>query len=67
MARARSTHREIFFWKPRICQILEKANKYSSSLHNMIYDKCNSCGGRVEVWYDEDTGVCLDCGTKRVL
>ena len=26
------------------------------------YEVCESCGGRVEVWSDEDRGVCLDCG-----
>lgn len=26
------------------------------------YEVCDSCGGRVEVWSDEDKGECLDCG-----
>jgi A2L zinc ribbon domain len=28
------------------------------------YEVCKKCGGRVEVWSDEDEGVCLDCGAK---
>lgn len=26
------------------------------------YLKCNHCGGNVEIWSDEDTGICEDCG-----
>jgi DNA-directed RNA polymerase subunit RPC12/RpoP len=28
----------------------------------MAYVKCHVCGGTVEIWSDEDAGVCLDCG-----
>jgi len=28
------------------------------------YEVCETCGGRVEVWSDENTGDCLDCGAK---
>lgn len=28
------------------------------------YRVCGSCGGRVEVWSDEDKGEGLDCGAK---
>ena len=28
------------------------------------YEVCGSCGGRVEVWTDEDKGECLDCGAE---
>ncbi len=28
----------------------------------LSYTKCGSCGGDVEIWSDEDTGVCLKCG-----
>lgn len=28
----------------------------------MSYVKCNSCGGSVEIWSDEDEGICLECG-----
>lgn len=28
------------------------------------YEPCEFCGGRVEVWSDEETGYCLDCGEK---
>ena len=27
----------------------------------MTYVKCYVCGGDVEIWSDEDVGVCLDC------
>jgi len=30
----------------------------------MAYVKCHVCGGTVEIWSDEDAGVCLDCGAK---
>ena len=28
------------------------------------YKVCEKCGGRVEVWSDEDKAECLDCGEK---
>lgn len=28
----------------------------------MKYVKCHACGGSVEIWSDEEEGVCLDCG-----
>ncbi len=28
------------------------------------YIKCHICGGDVEVWSDEDDGICIDCGNK---
>ncbi len=28
----------------------------------MRYVKCDVCGGNVEIWSDEEEGVCLDCG-----
>jgi len=28
----------------------------------MKYEACTVCGGKVEIWSDEDKGVCLDCG-----
>jgi hypothetical protein len=30
------------------------------------YMVCEECGGRVEIWSDEDEGECLDCGAKYV-
>ena len=27
----------------------------------MRYVKCHQCGGDVEVWSDEDRGICIDC------
>lgn len=30
----------------------------------MAYGKCHVCGGEVEIWSDEDVGVCLDCGAE---
>lgn len=32
----------------------------------MKYVKCHGCGGDVEIWSDEDTGICLDCGVEWV-
>ncbi|MCW3981339.1 MAG: hypothetical protein NWF11_07690 [Candidatus Bathyarchaeota archaeon] len=26
--------------------------------------KCHTCGGDVEVWSDEDSGVCEECGAE---
>ena len=30
----------------------------------MKYVKCHVCAGSVEIWSDEDTGFCLDCGAE---
>ncbi len=30
----------------------------------MKYIKCHVCGGDVEIWSDEEKGVCLDCGAE---
>lgn len=30
------------------------------------YVKCHICGGDVEVWSDEDKGICMDCGADWV-
>ena len=30
----------------------------------MAYVRCHVCGGTVEIWSDEDAGVCLDCGAE---
>ena len=30
----------------------------------MKYVKCHGCGGDVEIWSDEETGLCLDCGAE---
>jgi hypothetical protein len=30
---------------------------------NVDYEECQSCGGRVEYWTDEEKGQCIDCGT----
>ena len=32
----------------------------------MKYVKCHNCSGDVEIWSDEDTGLCLDCGVEWV-
>ncbi len=51
--------------KPRTCRVLEdEARARASASQNMVYVECNACGGRVEVWNDEDTSVCLDCGAE---
>jgi hypothetical protein len=31
------------------------------------YEACDKCGGRVEMWSDEDYGLCLDCGEKKII
>jgi hypothetical protein len=31
---------------------------------NIKYVKCHECGGTVEIWSDEEKGVCLDCGAE---
>jgi len=28
------------------------------------YFPCPSCGGEVEVWSDEEAGVCMNCGRR---
>ncbi len=49
--------------KPRTCRVLEDdARARASASQNMVYVECDVCGGRVEVWNDEKTSVCLDCG-----
>ena len=49
--------------KPRTCRVLEDdARARASVSQNMAYVECEACGGRVEVWNDENTSVCLDCG-----
>lgn len=30
----------------------------------MKYVECHVCGGDVEIWSDEDVGVCIDCGAE---
>jgi hypothetical protein len=30
----------------------------------IAYVKCHVCGGNVEIWSDEDTGVCTECGRE---
>ena len=32
----------------------------------MKYVKCHLCGGDVEIWSDEDTGACINCGAEWV-
>ena len=51
--------------KPRTCRVLEdEALARASANQKMTYVECDVCGGRVEVWNDEDTSVCLDCGAE---
>jgi len=51
--------------KPRTCQVLEdEARARASASRSMTYVECDACGGRIEVWNDEDTSVCLDCGEE---
>jgi len=30
----------------------------------LAYVKCHVCGGNVEIWSDEDSGTCTDCGAE---
>ena len=46
--------------KPSICRIQDV--KKQDVNNKMIYIKCNSCVGIVEIWNDEKTGYCLNCG-----
>ena len=46
--------------KPLFCRIHDSNKKDMNK--KMIYIKCNRCGGFVEIWADEKTGHCLDCG-----
>jgi predicted RNA-binding Zn-ribbon protein involved in translation (DUF1610 family) len=51
--------------KPRTCQVLEdEARACASANQKMTYVECDACGGRIEVWNDEDTSSCLDCGAE---
>ena len=51
--------------KPRTCRVLEDEARSRASAHQqMTYVECDVCGGRVEVWNDEDASVCLDCGAE---
>ena len=51
--------------KPRTCRVLEdEARARASSSQSMVYVECDVCGGRVEVWNDENTSICLDCGAE---
>jgi hypothetical protein len=45
--------------KPLFCRIQDIKKQAINKI--MIYDKCNRCGGLVEMWADEKTGYCLDC------
>ena len=31
---------------------------------SVAYEVCVSCGGRVEIWSDEDSGLCSDCNAE---
>ena len=51
--------------KPRTCRVLgDEARSRASAHQKMTYVECDVCGGRVEVWDDEDASVCLDCGAE---
>jgi len=30
----------------------------------VAYVKCHVCGGDVEIWSDEDAGICMNCGAE---
>ncbi len=44
---------------PQTCPGLERFLRPKVS-----YVRCRVCGGTVEIWSDEDTGICLDCGAE---
>jgi len=51
--------------KPRTCQVLEdEARSRASASRSMTYVECDACGGRIEVWNNENTSSCLDCGSE---
>jgi hypothetical protein len=51
--------------KPRTCRILEdEARARASASQSMSYVECEVCGGRIEVWNDENSSNCLDCGAE---
>jgi hypothetical protein len=31
---------------------------------SVAYVKCHVCGGNVEIWSDENVGICNDCGAE---
>lgn len=44
---------------PQTCPGLERFLRPKVS-----YVRCHVCGSTVEIWSDEDVGVCLDCGAE---
>ena len=30
----------------------------------LAYVKCHVCGGNVEIWSDENVGICTECGAE---
>ena len=49
---------------PEACRALESEGA-KSTWRTMTYVKCPYCvDGFVEVWGDENTGICLDCGAE---
>ncbi|MBS7619150.1 hypothetical protein KEJ21_00675 [Candidatus Bathyarchaeota archaeon] len=30
----------------------------------MVYVKCRVCGGDIEIWSDEDSAFCINCGAE---
>jgi hypothetical protein len=60
-----SEKKKIHPLKPRTCRVLEdEARARASASQSMVYVECDGCGGRVEVWNDEDASICLDCGAE---
>ncbi len=49
--------------KPQTCRTLDGETQ-GPSVQGMSYVECAACGGRVEIWDGEKTGICLDCGAE---
>ena len=48
---------------------MEKNPQTCPGLRDMLrptvaYVKCHVCGGNVEIWSDENKGVCTECGAE---
>jgi len=48
---------------PRTCRRI-KTDDDKPVERTIKYVKCDECGGDVEIWSDEPSSVCLDCGIK---
>jgi hypothetical protein len=51
--------------KPQECRVKAEEGTGTSNLP-IRYVKCNQCGRDMEIWSDEDVGICLECGSSWV-